>query len=342
MPSLVSFAWYSLSTDVGRDLGHPADPVDPVGPLDHVGRRVDLGREDGLEVRLVGLAVIGHQPAQVARLRRAGRVGRDGLGDLLPGLAALEVLERGLRLGLGGGLLGVGRGDRAGIRFGLHLDHPGVSRFGRGRLDQQASVDVGRRHGDPFFDGELRLELVVDQPLEGHAGQLLALLADDLQLGLAFGVGQLTGGDGRPDPPLGLVEPPGLDREPIPEVVLGDRLAVDAADRRQVVVVPAQACRDEQDDDRGRDDDAEADVEVEVPSVLAFPRGALGAFDDGLGFEGHERGGSLLAWPAGAGVWRARYGTSMSGAATPCGPADQPPGQPPGPAGRRPAARAGR
>ena len=102
----------------GGDLGDAADPVDPVVALDDRGRRVDRGREEGRQERLVGRACRRPRPAEVAALRRGRGIGRDGLGDVLPRLAALEVLERLLGLGLGGRLLGVGRLGRAVVDSG--------------------------------------------------------------------------------------------------------------------------------------------------------------------------------------------------------------------------------
>ena len=64
-------------------------------------------------------------------LRRGRAVGRDRPGDLVPGLAALEVREGGVGLRLGGVLLGSGRLGGAGVGLGLDLDDPGVSRLGQ-------------------------------------------------------------------------------------------------------------------------------------------------------------------------------------------------------------------
>ena len=132
---------------LGGDLGDPADPEDAVGALDDGGRRVDLGREERLQEVLVGLLVVRLDPAEVAGLRRGRRIGRDGLGDVVPGLAALEVRERRVGLGLGVGLLGGGRlRRRRGRSTGLTSMTPGVAGLGRRRLLGQPRVDVlGRR-----------------------------------------------------------------------------------------------------------------------------------------------------------------------------------------------------
>ena len=114
----------------------------PSAPSTTVGRGVDRGREERLQERLVGLGVIGLDPAEVAGLRRGRGIGRDRLGDVLPGLAALDVLERLLGLGLGVGLLRVGRPDGAGVGGRGDLDDPGVALLRGGRLLGQAGVDV--------------------------------------------------------------------------------------------------------------------------------------------------------------------------------------------------------
>ena len=245
------------------------------------------GREHGVEVGLVGLRVVLLDPAEVAGLRRRRRVGRDGLGDLVPGLAALQVRERLIGLRLGGCLLGGRRFDRALVGLGLDLDDPGVTGLRDGGLGGQAGIDVRVGDRDALLGRELRLELRVDEPLEGDGGDLLLLLRDDLELGLRLRLGHVAGERLGPDPALRLAESPAFDVVAVEELVLRDRLAIDAADRREVVVVPGQAGGDEEDDDRDDDDQAEADVHVEAASVLALPRRAVGALDDGFGSKGH-------------------------------------------------------
>ena len=105
-----------------------------------------------------------------------------------------------------------------------------------------------------------------------------------------FGLGQVAGEDGRRDPPVGLIETPGVDLDAVPKLVLRDRLAVDAADRREMVVVVVQAGGDREDEQREDDDQPEPEVQVEVPSVLRLPRGSVVALDDGFGTEGHGVG----------------------------------------------------
>ena len=128
----------------------------------------------------------------------------------------------------------------------------------------------------PSSVGQLRLELRVDEALERDRDELLALLAMTAS-GPRPAPWVRRPGDGLgADPALGLVQAPRLDRDAVAELVLGDRLAVDAADRREVVVVPGQARGVEEDDDGGDDDQAEAEVEVEVAPVPALPRGRSG------------------------------------------------------------------
>src|SRR4029079_7282387 len=100
------------------------------------------------------------------------------------------------------------------------------------------------------------------------------------------------------DPGLRLVETPGLDLITVGELVLGDRFAVDAADRREVSVVIRDSAGDDQDEDRQDDDQAEAEVEVEVPSVLGLPRRFVVAFDNGFCSKRHGCGSVPVTWPA--------------------------------------------
>ena len=276
-----------------RDLRRPTDAEDPVGALDDRGGRVDRSREESLEEGLVGLRVIGLDPAEVARLRCGGGIGRHGLGDVLPGLAALDVLERLLRLGLGVGLLRVGRADGAGVGGGRDLDDPRVALFRGGRLLREAGVDVLLGDGDALVGGQLRLELGVDQPLERGRRQLLARTVKGLLLAGAVRLADVPGRHLVGDPPDLLVEPPRVDLQPIVELVLADRLAVHRPHRREVVVVVGQTRRHGEDDDGQDDDQAEAQVQVEVPSVLRLPRRSAGALDDGFGSKGHGRGSVL-------------------------------------------------
>ena len=282
--------------DDGRDdLGRPPDPEDAVRPFDDGRRLVRRGGEDGLLERLVECPALGQDPAEVARLGRRRRVGGRGLGHVVPRLPALDVRERGLRLGPGRRLRGVARREIAELDDRLDLDDPGVARLGDGGLHGEPGVDLlGGDRADPLLGRELGLDPAVDDPLERDRGEVLPLLLDDLLLRRALGVGQVPGQDGRVDPAGTLVEPPLLDEHPILEFVLGDRLAVDAADRGQVLVVVGQRDGDAEDDDRQEDDQAEPEVEIEVPSVLGFPRGSVGALDDGLGTKGHG-GGRFLS-----------------------------------------------
>ena len=110
---------------------------------------------------------------------------------------------------------------------------------------------------------------------------------DRAQLGLRLRIGQLAGDRRRPDPALGFLQPARLDVVAILEVVSGDGLAIDAPHRREVVVVPGQAGRDQQHDDGRHDHEAETDIEIQVAPVVVLPRRSMGTFDDGLGSEGH-------------------------------------------------------
>ena len=116
-------------------------------------------------------------PAEVAGLRGCRGIGRDRLGDVLPGLAALDVLERRVGLGLGVGLLGRGRSrSRRGRSTGLTSMTQawrcsGVVASMVSRASMSSGVAV-----TPSPAASLRLELGVDQPLERDRRQLLALL----------------------------------------------------------------------------------------------------------------------------------------------------------------------
>ena len=196
---------------LGRDLGDAADAEGPVGALDDGGRGVDLGREQGLEeVRVDGRAGA-VDPAEVAGLRRGRGIGRDGLGDVLPRLAALEVLERGVGLGLGVRLLGRGRRDVGEVDDRLDLDQPGVTLLGRRGFLGQSRVDLVGRDADALGDGELGLQRRVDEPFERDRRQLVALLGDGLLLGGPLGLRQAAGQDRGRDPSIRLIEAPAVD-----------------------------------------------------------------------------------------------------------------------------------
>ena len=112
-----------------------------------------------------------------------------------------------------------------------------MTRFlGRGLLEE-LGVDVLVADAHAFLAGQAGLDPVVDDALERARHQILALLIDELGLQLGLARGQLPGGDLRADAAPGDLEAPALDLGSLAELVLGDRLAVDAPDRRQVVVV---------------------------------------------------------------------------------------------------------
>ena len=273
--------------DRGRDLRHPADPVDAVGAFDDRRRRPAGCREERGGERLVDLAVVLPDPTEVTGLWGGRTVGRDRPRDLVPGLATLQVGQRRVGLRLGGGLLGGRRLHRTGVRLRLDLDDPGVARLRRGGLGDEPGVDVRVGVGDAFLGREGCLEFRIDDTLEGDRGDLLLLLLDDLELRFGLGVGKVSGKLLRADPALGLAEPPALDRVAVEELVLGDRLAVDAADRGEVFVVPGQSGGDDEDDDGDNDDDAEAEVHVEAAAILALPRRTVGALADWFGSKCH-------------------------------------------------------
>ena len=158
-------------------------------------------------------------------------------------------------------------------------------RRGRRLLDQ-LGVDVGLGDRDTLLRREVRLDAVVDDSLERQPLDLLGLAGEDLPSLLRLGVRDPAAGHLVGDAPLLLLQPPGLDLQAIAELILGDRLAGDAADRREVRVVPGVADRDDEDEQRGDDDQRKADAGEEGAPVLRVPRVA-GALDDRFGSKGH-------------------------------------------------------
>ena len=130
--------------DRGDDLRHAADAEAAVGALDHLGGGVLGGRQQSREERRVERRVLVDE-AEVAGLLLA-RVGGHGLGDGLPVLAGLQVGERLVGLGPGGGDGLVGGLRRAVGELGRHLDHPRVAELGSRGLLGKRGVDV--RGGD--------------------------------------------------------------------------------------------------------------------------------------------------------------------------------------------------
>ena len=212
-----------------------------------------------------------NQPRSPACGAVAG-VRRDDLGHVVPGLAALEVAQRLIGLGLGGRLLGLGRLGRAGAHLWGDLDHPGVALLGRGRFLGELSVDVGIGDDDALGRRKVRLDPVVDEPLQRHRLDLLLLLLDDLRLLVAAWawVRWPAASSVRMSRP-GFGQAPVLDQAAVHPLVAGDRLPGHAADRREVVVVVGQADRDHEDQQGRHHDQAEAEIEQGVPSVMALP-----------------------------------------------------------------------
>ncbi len=286
-PSLTSLVWYSGVDGLGRDLADPADPVDAIGPDDHGRRLIDLGREERLQECFIRLGVVSLPPADVAALRGTRRVGRNGLGDVFPGGPGRQVGQRGVSLGLGGVDLGLGRFECSRIGDRLDLDHPEMPLLRRRRVLGESGVDLLGRRGDAFVGGKLRLEPRIDESLERDRLDLPERGGDGLLLLGTLGLGHLASRYRVRDAATGLGQAPAVDGDAVAQVVLGDGLTVDAADRCEVFVVVVQSGRDEEHGDAHDDDDPESDVEVEVPSVLRLPRGSVGALDDGLGTKGH-------------------------------------------------------
>ena len=267
-------------------LGHAPDPEDTVLAFDHLGQAVRLHLERGLEEGFVERAVLGQDPAEIAALVASRHIGRDALGDVLPLRSALDVRAGVVCRGPCLGDLGRRRLDRAVADRRRDLDGPQVARRRGRRLLDQLGVDVGVADRDALLGREVRLDPVVDDPLERKAVDLVGLVGEDLAGLLRLRVRQPAAGHLVGDTPLLLLEPPRLDLEPIGELVLGDRLAGDAADRREVLVVPRVADRDDEDQQRGHDDEHEGEGGEEGAPVSRVP-GIAGALDNRLCSKGH-------------------------------------------------------
>ena len=270
------------------DLRDPPDAEDAVLTLHDGGRRVQGRGKHRAQEGLIRLTVVRVQPAQVAALGRRGGVRGDRLGDLVPGLAALDVAQRLLRDRLGGRDLGGRWFHRASTDGRGDLDDPGVSRLTGGRLLDESRIKVRVRDGDTFLGRDVGLDPVIDQALQGDPHDLLALLLDDLALDVRLGLGEAPRHGLRLDAPLGLVQAPGLDEGSVPQLRLGDGLTVDTAHGGKVVVVVRQPDGHQKDEDRQGDHQAEAQVRVEIPPVATLPRRFRGALDDGLGSKCHR------------------------------------------------------
>ena len=251
------------------DLGHPADAQDAVLALDDLGRGVLRGSHQGIHERRVEGRVLVDEPEVAALVPRLVR--GHCLGDVLPGLAGLEVgerlLGRGPRLGLARCVGGAGAfGDR-----GLDGDHPRVAELGCRRLLGEARVDVRIGHRHALFRGELLHDPAVDQLLEGDGGALLLALVEDVEAGLRIRAADLPGGQQRPDAALRVVVAERVDLDLCRMLVLGDRLAVDAAGGGEVLVVPGRREGDDEQEQRCDDRDPEADVQQHRASVPIVP-----------------------------------------------------------------------
>ena len=226
--------------DRGDDVGDTPDAVGAVLALDDLGRLVLRGGEEGVDERGVeaGGLLLGEAEVAALVLRVAGR---HGACDVLPLLAALEVLERLLGLGLGGVLLGLGGLGRTVADLGLDLDGPRVAELRGGRLLGELRVDIGVGDGHAFLSRELRLDVGVDQPFEDERVQVLLLLAEERQLRLGIVVADrplsATGADG----PLLELDPEGVDLGALDVGVLADGLPIDGRGGREMVVEPARS-----------------------------------------------------------------------------------------------------
>ena len=267
-------------------LGYAPDPEDAVLAFDHLGQGVRLHLEGGLEQAFVERAVLGQNPPEIAALVAGRDIGRDALGHVLPLGSALDVRAGVIRLRPCLGDLGRRRLERAVAHCRRDLDGPQVARRRGRRLLDQLGVDVGVADRDTLRGREVRLDAIVDDALERQALDLLGLAGEDLSSLLRLGVREPAARHLVGDAPLLLLEPPALDLQAIGELILGDRLARDAGDRREVRVVPRVADRDDEDQHRGHDDEREGEGGEEGAPVPRVP-GIAGAFDNRLCSEGH-------------------------------------------------------
>ncbi len=241
----------------------------PSAPSTTAGRSILLGRQQSREERGVEGRILVDE-AEVAGLLLA-RIGGHGLGDGLPVLAGLQVGERLVGLGPGGGDGLLGRLRRAVGQLGRHLDHPRTAELGRRGLLGERGVDVGGRDGHALGDGQLGLDGAVDELLERERVDLLQALVEEGVPALGVGGADLASGEQGADPALLVVGAELVDRHLLAPGVLGDRLAVDRCRGGQVVVVPGGSPGDEQEQEGGDDGESEADVEQRRASVAVIP-----------------------------------------------------------------------
>ena len=220
-----------------RDLGDAADAEDAVVALMTAVGVFDRGGEERREERLVGLAVLGLDPAQVAGLRRRRAVRRDGLGDVLPGLAALQVASAWSALALAAATwAAVGSVASVSVSGATSMTQPwrdaGVVASWVSCASMSASVTV-----TPCCSASVAWSLLSMSRSSEIGMSCLRCWVDDLVLDVRLGLGQAPGDGQGPDAALGLVEPPVLDGRAVAQVGLGDGLAVHAPDRGEIVVV---------------------------------------------------------------------------------------------------------
>ena len=151
--------------------------------------------------------------------------------------------------------------------------HPDVARFRGRRLLDALGVDVCVGDRDALVGRELRLDAVVDDPLERKVARICWALVDQSCRACSAWASVR-----RPLATWLAIRRSCswsrhcLDGRPLAELVLGDRLAGDAADRREVVVVPGVADGDDEDEDRRDDDERRSRCSGKGPPVCGSRR----------------------------------------------------------------------
>ncbi len=100
---------------------------------------------------------------------------------------------------------------------------------------------------------------------------------------------------------LRLVDPEGVDQDPLAVGVLGDRLAVDRGYLAEVLAHVRHGRRGDERQHADEDDHPEGEVDVEVVAIVRIPAGAMRPLGRRLGAEGHSDVGSCRWIPAFAG-----------------------------------------